>query len=59
MLNYASVNGLLKNPNDGRTEGVVFVDKVSNKEYKVKAKCVVNCTGSFADSIRKMDDPSC
>lgn len=29
FLNYAKVNSLLKNESTGRTEGVVFEDKIS------------------------------
>lgn len=31
---------------------------MSGKEWDVKAKCIINATGPFTDSIRKMDDPS-
>ena len=33
-------------------------DVVTGEEFDVRAKCVVNATGPFTDSIRKMDDPT-
>lgn len=32
-------------------------DEMSGKEFDIEAKCVINATGPFTDSIRKMDDP--
>ena len=31
----------------------------TGEEYSVLAKCVVNATGPFTDSIRKMADEEC
>lgn len=31
---------------------------MTGKEWDVKAKCIINATGPFTDSIRKMDDPT-
>lgn len=28
----------------------------TGKEFDVRAKCVINATGPFTDSVRKMDD---
>lgn len=56
ILNQAPVLSLLKNGN--AVCGVTVLDRLSNQQFEVKAKYVVNCTGVFADSIRKMDDPS-
>ena len=43
-----------------KTEGVVAGAKARNKltgeEFVIKAKSVINATGPFTDSIRKMDD---
>lgn len=35
--------------------GARMKDNLTNEEYDVHAKCVVNATGPFTDSIRKMD----
>lgn len=32
-------------------------DTLTNEEYDIHAKCVVNATGPFTDSIRIMDKP--
>ncbi len=54
VINYMPVNSLIKN--DGIIEGVNAADAETGKEYKVRAKVVINAAGPFADSIRKMDD---
>lgn len=35
---------------------IFFKDELTGKEWDVKAKCIINATGPFTDSIRKMDD---
>lgn len=55
LLNYATVIALRKDA--GRVTGVVMRDEESGDEYELNARVVVNATGVFADSIRKMDDP--
>jgi glycerol-3-phosphate dehydrogenase len=37
--------------------GAVLFDKIKKKEYRVKSKLVVNCTGIHADEMRKKDNP--
>ncbi|EAR93558.2 FAD-dependent oxidoreductase (macronuclear) [Tetrahymena thermophila SB210] len=59
ILNYAEVTQLIKDQKTGENKGIVFKDKINGKDISVKGKCIVNCTGAFADNIRKMDDPSC
>lgn len=64
VVNHLEVTGLIKDIN-GQVCGAKVRDLVrernNNKrdEFSVKAKCVINCTGPFSDSIRKMDDPKC
>ncbi|XP_052120231.1 glycerol-3-phosphate dehydrogenase, mitochondrial isoform X1 [Frankliniella occidentalis] len=43
---------------DGKKEvqGASLRDELTGKEWDVKAKCVINATGPFTDSIRKMDN---
>lgn len=55
VLNYAGVTGILKE--EGKVSGVKMVDAESGKEYKIRAKGVINATGVFVDDILKMDDP--
>ncbi len=56
LANYFKVTGLIKNE-EGLVSGVTAIDLETNLEHQIKAKAVVNATGIFSDSIRKMDDP--
>ena len=55
-LNYCKVDDLTKSP-EGIVNGVVATDQESGETYTLKGKAVINATGIFTDSIRKMDDP--
>lgn len=54
-LNYAPVTGLLKE--NGRLGGVTARDAETGEEFRLAAAAVINATGVFADSIRRMDEP--
>jgi glycerol-3-phosphate dehydrogenase len=54
LLNYFMVTGLLKT--DDQVCGVQVCDQESGKEYELLTKVVINATGAFSDSIRKLDD---
>ena len=56
IVNYAKFTSFLKD-SAGKITGVEFIDKVTGKIHKVNSKIVVNATGNFSDSIRKIDDP--
>ena len=56
VLNYMRVTGLIKK--NGEVRGVEAVDQESGETHQIDARVVVNATGVFTDSIRKMDDPS-
>lgn len=56
VLNYFEVTRLIKN-NEGKIEGVEADDRLTGRKYSIGAALVINCTGVFADSIIKMDDP--
>ncbi|KAJ6440843.1 glycerol-3-phosphate dehydrogenase, mitochondrial precursor [Purpureocillium lavendulum] len=64
VANHAEVTGLLKDES-GRLCGAKVKDLIAVRNGKptqditVRAKCIVNCTGPFTDSIRKMDDRNC
>jgi glycerol-3-phosphate dehydrogenase len=47
---------LLKDPASGRVCGAHVRDQVSGREWDIRAKSVINATGPFSDTIRKMDD---
>jgi glycerol-3-phosphate dehydrogenase len=55
LLNYARVDSLIQQ--NGLVSGVVAVDEFSGENFTLNAKCVINATGVFTDSIRLMDDP--
>ncbi|NP_036868.1 glycerol-3-phosphate dehydrogenase, mitochondrial isoform X1 [Rattus norvegicus] len=58
--NYMEVVSLLKktDPETGkeRVSGARCKDVLTGHEFNVRAKCVINATGPFTDSVRKMDD---
>ncbi|XP_048808750.1 glycerol-3-phosphate dehydrogenase, mitochondrial [Lagopus muta] len=58
--NYTEVLRLLKKTEPGsgkqRVCGARCRDIITGQEFDVKAKCVINATGPFTDSVRKMDD---
>ena len=56
-LNYFKVTDLTKD-DDGAVNGVVATDQETGETYTMEAGAVINATGIFTDSLRKMDDPS-
>ncbi|MDC0275347.1 glycerol-3-phosphate dehydrogenase/oxidase [Verrucomicrobiales bacterium] len=56
VLNYVRVNGLIKNDSD-KVVGIEAEDQISGTKYEAVGKIVINATGVFTDSVRKMDDP--
>ncbi|CAK9016626.1 Glycerol-3-phosphate dehydrogenase, partial [Durusdinium trenchii] len=52
--NHVNVEQLVKRPDDGKIVGAVVKDRVSNKTFTVRAKTVINATGPFTDSLRRM-----
>ncbi|XP_028155758.1 glycerol-3-phosphate dehydrogenase, mitochondrial-like isoform X3 [Ostrinia furnacalis] len=54
IANHVSVTKLYKT--GGKLSGARVRDEMTGKEWDVKAKCIINATGPFTDSIRKMDD---
>ena len=54
-VNYMPVSALIKE--EDLIVGATVLDLESGKENTVRAKAVVNATGVFTDSIRKMDEP--
>ncbi|ESZ92036.1 glycerol-3-phosphate dehydrogenase [Sclerotinia borealis F-4128] len=61
VVNHLEVTGLEKDAN-GQLCGATVKDMVEEKdgktakEFKIRARGVINATGPFCDSIRKMDD---
>ncbi|OZJ04545.1 hypothetical protein BZG36_02714 [Bifiguratus adelaidae] len=56
VANYTEVRELLKDPKTGHVVGARVQDKLTGKEWDVKAKGVINATGPFTDGLRKMDN---
>jgi glycerol-3-phosphate dehydrogenase len=56
LLNYFRVTALTKG-SAGFLDGAVCQDAESGKEYTVSAKVILNATGPFSDSVRRLDDP--
>lgn len=56
VANHVSATSLLKDKS-GTLCGAKLKDELTGKEWEVKAKCIINATGPFTDSIRKMDNP--
>lgn len=57
VLNYMKVEKLLKN--EDLVNGVIARDAETDDEYELTALAVINATGVFCDSIRRLDDPGC
>ncbi|MDI6827373.1 MAG: glycerol-3-phosphate dehydrogenase/oxidase [Armatimonadota bacterium] len=55
LVNYTEVTDLLKS--DGVVTGIKAIDLESGEHLEIQAKVVVNATGPFADSIRRLDNP--
>jgi len=55
--NYVGVTDLLHD-SDGRVCGASVEDRLDGARFDIHARCVINATGPFADSIRRMDDPN-
>lgn len=55
--NHLAAVGLLKQ--EGRLCGARVRDALSGKEFEVRARGVINATGPFGDSIRRLDDADC
>lgn len=56
LANYVEVRALIKKRDI--VCGVIAVDRESGAEYTLRGRVVINATGAFADSIRRLDDAS-
>jgi glycerol-3-phosphate dehydrogenase len=55
LANYCPATGLMRDA-DGYVNGVIARDAETGEELKIPARMVVNATGVFTDSIRRMAD---
>ena len=56
-LNYLPVTGLIKTPG-GHITGVRARDEEQGEEFTITARVVVNATGVYADTVRRLDEPT-
>jgi glycerol-3-phosphate dehydrogenase len=56
VLNYFKVNQLNKD-SSGKIKGLSVNDQLTNTNFEIRAKMVVNATGVFADKILQLDNP--
>lgn len=60
VANHITVIELLKKQKESGevvVSGARVRDEITKKEWNIPAKCVINATGPFTDSIRQMDNP--
>lgn len=60
VANHVKCIKLVKNKDESGKEvitGVRARDELTGKEWDIPAKCVINATGPFTDTIRLMDSP--
>ena len=57
VLNYVGVNDLVKK--SGILRAVVAEDAETGTSYRLWGKAVINATGVFSDTVRRIDDPGC
>src|SRR5579859_2481395 len=55
VMNYCPATGLLRDE-EGYVNGLTARDTETGEEYAIRARIVVNATGVFTDSIRRMAD---
>jgi glycerol-3-phosphate dehydrogenase len=56
LVNYARVIGITKGA-DGFVDGVVAVDQESGRQWTIAARVVINASGAFSDSVRRLAEP--
>lgn len=56
LLNYAPVTALSRDA-EGFVDGVIARDLESGAEFRAAARVVINATGAFSDSVRRMAEP--
>jgi len=56
LVNYARAIELTKAP-DGFIDGVVAADQESGQQWTIAARVVINATGAFSDSVRRLAEP--
>ena len=57
IVNYCPATGLQRD-SDGYVNGLTVRDSETGEEFTINARIVVNATGVFTDSVRRMADPN-
>jgi glycerol-3-phosphate dehydrogenase len=55
VVNYCPATGMMKDA-EGYVNGVTARDQLTGEEFTIPARVVVNATGVFTDSVRRMAD---
>ncbi|MEM9283779.1 MAG: glycerol-3-phosphate dehydrogenase/oxidase, partial [Verrucomicrobiota bacterium] len=55
VLNHVRVDSLVHD--QGHVVGLIATDAINGKSFEVRSKAMINATGVFTDSVRRMDDP--
>jgi glycerol-3-phosphate dehydrogenase len=55
--NYIAFKKFIKDE-EGDIRGAILFDYMENKEFKIRAKVIVNCAGHRSDLIRFQDNPN-
>lgn len=56
VVNYMKATSLVRS-DEGVVEGVLAVDQEGSGEYELRAKVIINATGAYSDTIRRMAEP--
>jgi glycerol-3-phosphate dehydrogenase len=56
LLNYVRVVGITKSA-DGFVDGVVAADQEDGRQWTIGGRVIVNATGAFSDSVRRLAEP--
>ncbi len=56
VLNYTEVVHLLRDPDSDQIIGATVQNNISNERFDIHAKVVINATGPYVDTIRRMDN---
>jgi glycerol-3-phosphate dehydrogenase len=54
LLNYVEVTSLMKS--GGRVSGVIAEDVLASDTFEVRGRVIINASGVFSDSVRRLDD---
>src|SRR5262249_14576312 len=57
LLNYAPVIALTRDA-EGLVDGVRFRELECGREFRVRARVVINAAGAFCDSVRQLAEPN-